>query len=152
MKAQIIILIILIFVMVFQIINIHGSHFQGGMITWKYKDNQVYITYKVSFIGHICNSISIFNGTLVDGGGNFECFEGCSGNLISPVSYYCTDYSVVDNWAYGQRTFNVTFPSTSDNLYTFGYSSCCWASLVEGGSNWLLLSKANLRFAKTMDE
>lgn len=131
--------------MVFQIINIHGSHFQGGMITWKYKDNQVYITYKVSFIGHICNSISIFNGTLVDGGGNFECFEGCSGNLISPVSYYCTDYSVVDNWAYGQRTFNITFPSTSDNLYTFGYSSCCWASLVEGGiGNWLLLSKANL--------
>lgn len=41
MKAQIMRLIIQIFVIVLQIINVDGAHFQGGMITWKYKDNQV---------------------------------------------------------------------------------------------------------------
>ncbi|XP_076070871.1 uncharacterized protein LOC143042458 isoform X3 [Mytilus galloprovincialis] len=144
MKTQIMSLFVLFILTILQIINIHGSHFQGGLITWKYKDDKVYITYKLSFTDRSCDSTAIFNKTLINVGGSFTCYQGCDGTLMSSLSYQCTDYSVDENWKYGQRTVNVTFPSTPDNFYAFGYSSCCWVNLVEGGNNWLLLATANL--------
>ncbi|CAC5400893.1 unnamed protein product [Mytilus coruscus] len=149
MKTQTISLFMLILFMVLQIINIHGSHFQGGMLIWKYKDNQIYITYKVSFNSHPCDKISILNRTLLNGAGSLKCYRGCSGTLVSPLSYYCTEYSENDTWTYGQRTLNFTFPSTLDNIYVFGYRDCCWTSLVEGGSNdWSLIATANFTIRK----
>ena len=34
--------------------------------------------------------------------GNLECREGCTGTIGS-MSYYCTDYSLIENWAAGER-------------------------------------------------
>ncbi|VDI29616.1 Hypothetical predicted protein [Mytilus galloprovincialis] len=131
--------------MVLQIINIDGSHFQGGIITWKYKNNKVYITYKLSFTDRACDSVSISDRTLVNVGGSLLCFGGCSGTLMSSLSYQCTDYSVDENWKYGQRTVILTFPSAQNDSYAFGYSGCCWADRVKSSSgNWLLLATANL--------
>ncbi|XP_071126882.1 uncharacterized protein [Mytilus edulis] len=148
MKAQIMRLIIQIFVVLSQIINVGGSHFQGGMITWKYKDNQVYITYTVSFNNHYCDNATILNKILVNGEGSLVCYRGCEDTstktLVTRLSYYCTEFSEDDNWTYGQRTLNVTFPSTSDNIYVFGHRSGDWASLVDGGSSWSLIATANL--------
>lgn len=41
---------------------------------------------------------------LATGSGNLECREGCTGTIGS-MSYYCTDYSVTENWAAGERTY-----------------------------------------------
>ncbi|XP_076070870.1 uncharacterized protein LOC143042458 isoform X2 [Mytilus galloprovincialis] len=144
MKTQIMSMFALLIFIISQIINIHGSHFQGGMITWKYKDNQVYITYKVSFNNHECDNIYILNRSLVNGEGSLMCYSGCHNTLVTPLSYYCTQFSDVDNWKYGQRTLNVTFPSTSDNIYIFGYRGGSWVSLAEGGGSWSLIATANL--------
>ncbi|XP_052078424.1 uncharacterized protein LOC127716301 isoform X3 [Mytilus californianus] len=148
MKTPIMRLFVLIIFMVLQIIYVHGSHFQGGMVTWKYRDNQVYITYKVSFNNHHCDKMYILNRILVNGEGSLMCYRGCNDTLtrtlVTSLSYYCTEFSEDDNWTYGQRTLNVTFPSTSDNIYVFGYRSGSWATLVDGGGSWSLIATANL--------
>ncbi|CAG2199744.1 Delta-like protein B,Fibropellin-1,Fibropellin-3,Neurogenic locus protein delta,Protein crumbs homolog 1,Sushi, nidogen and EGF-like domain-containing protein 1,Protein jagged-1,Protein eyes shut,Delta-like protein 1,Protein jagged-1a,Neurogenic locus notch homolog protein 2,Protein crumbs,Neurogenic locus notch homolog protein 4,Sushi, von Willebrand factor type A, EGF and pentraxin domain-containing protein 1,Protein crumbs homolog 2,Neurogenic locus Notch protein,Neurogenic locus notch homolog protein 1 len=117
---------------------IEGSHFRGGIISWKYRDNKVDITYKLTYTGSPCGD------SLDPGEGSINCHTGCVGTLISPLSYYCTDSSVDENWKMGQKTMPVTLNSSTDNIYRFGYSGCCLVSLVEGGSSWSVMATANL--------
>lgn len=85
-----------------------------------YLFEKVYITYKLSFTDRACDSVSISDRTLVNVGGSLVCFGGCSGTLMSSLSYQCTDYSVDENWKYGQRTVILTFPSAQNDSYAFG--------------------------------
>ncbi|CAG2198997.1 unnamed protein product [Mytilus edulis] len=121
------------------------------MITWKHIDNQqIEITYILSYRrdynnAHECELYHLFNTEVTfGGGGKLACFKGCQNDSLADKSYYCTQFSVEDNWTYGQRAVNVTLPTTPDNIYQFQYSSAAWISLIGGGSVWSLLSTVNL--------
>ena len=57
----------------------------------------------------------------------FYCVEGCPSKLlVSLIRYVCTDYSTTDNWEYGEKTLQFSFPNaTSIKLSATG---CCWVS------------------------
>ncbi|CAC5424638.1 unnamed protein product [Mytilus coruscus] len=126
---------------------VDSSHFRGGIISWKpAENNQIEINYRVAFrasFGHTCDENTIRNGTLLSGEGSLQCVEGCS-DTITTMSYYCTDFSATEDWTSGTNSVKYNLSASSNNLYTFGFSSCCWISLVEGGSDWMMRTTANL--------
>ncbi|XP_076071886.1 adhesion G protein-coupled receptor B1-like isoform X2 [Mytilus galloprovincialis] len=127
---------------------IYGSHFRGGTITWRHIENQqIDLTYKLSFhrSRYFCDESN--QGTLVSGEGSLSCTTGCSywsSYLVSLMSFYCTEYSEEEDWIYGQRTVNVTLPTVWNNIYQFSYSGNAWIDIQSGGGYWALLSTANL--------
>ncbi|XP_071124120.1 uncharacterized protein [Mytilus edulis] len=134
----------------FLVQQIHSSHFRGGIITWKQSGTkEIEISYRLAFrrdysVSHMCNESNIINRDILNGEGTLACYHGCSGSIVNPMSYYCTDYSVDENWSAGQRSIYYTVP-TFGNIFQFGYSSCCWIStLVVGRGSWILLVTANL--------
>ena len=76
--------------------------------------------------GH-CDSNTVANGNLLSasGEGNLQCQYGCSGS-ISTMDYYCTDFSISENWAFGERRVAYDFTSSINNTVTIGFSRCCW--------------------------
>ena len=105
---------------------------------------QVEITYRVawrrSHSSHFsCNNTTISSNSLVAGGGCIECTNGCSGTVISQLSFFCTSFSVAEDFTLGGRTvsFDFTTIKTADEI-TIGYDSCCWISLL---SRWSLLTR-----------
>ena len=58
--------------------------------------------------GGTCTQATIHAQTLLPSGGQLTCQSGCSGN-IGDLSYYCTDFSVTDNWSTGERTYTHNF-------------------------------------------
>ena len=49
-----------------------------------------------------CDATTISSRTLI-GGGSLDCRTGCIGTLAS-LTYYCTDYSVSEDWSSGEKT------------------------------------------------
>ena len=85
---------------------------------------QVQITHRIAWRrnraeGGSCTLATIDAQTLLPSGGYLTCQRGCSGN-IGNFSYYCTDFSVTDNWSAGERTYTYTFSGPS-----FEARSCC---------------------------
>ncbi|CAC5391943.1 unnamed protein product [Mytilus coruscus] len=81
------------------------------------------LAFRRSFSGNFyCDEASI--SSLLSGGDPLVCLYGCSGNIITSMSYYCTDYSVDEDWSSGERTVVYTFPVTTSNIYHFGYKFC----------------------------
>ena len=37
------------------------------------------------------------------------CSSGCSGN-VGILNFYCTSFSIVEDWTYGSRSYNYTGP------------------------------------------
>ncbi|XP_076070857.1 uncharacterized protein LOC143042452 isoform X2 [Mytilus galloprovincialis] len=135
------------------------THFRGGTISWKYlyTSNEVEITYRLTFRRgaferHECNDSTIINGDLVTGEGSLQCISGCSNiaTIVPSMNYYCTDYSVDEDWTSGQDSTTYTFSATTTNVFHFGYQACCWITLVEANDGdttsayWSLLTTANL--------
>ena len=77
--------------------------------------------------GGNCNSVTVANGQLISasGEGYLECQYGCSGS-ISSMAYYCTDFSISENWAFGERRVTYDFTASINNTVTIGFSRCCW--------------------------
>ena len=79
---------------------------------------QVEITHRIawkreSHQGGLCTQATIDAQTLLPpDGGQLTCQSGCSGN-IGDFSYYCTDFSVTDNWSAGERTYTYHFAGSS---------------------------------------
>ncbi|VDI51811.1 Hypothetical predicted protein, partial [Mytilus galloprovincialis] len=128
---------------------VESSHFRGGLITWKpAENNQIEITYRVAFRrsfsnSHFCDENSIGNGNLLPGEGSLQCQLGCS-DVITRMSYVCTDFSASEDWTTGVRSVKYTFPASNNNIFHFGFTGCCWIGLVEGGGNWIMRTTANL--------
>ncbi|CAC5391946.1 unnamed protein product [Mytilus coruscus] len=107
----------------------------------------VKISYRLAFRrsfsdNFYCDAATL--SSLLPGEDPLVCLYGCSGNIITSMSYYCTDYSVDEDWSSGERTVVYTFPATTSNIYHFGYISSAWIDLVEGGNNWSMRTAANL--------
>ena len=77
--------------------------------------------------GGDCNSNTVASGQLLlaSGEGNLVCQYGCSGS-ISSMAYYCTDFSISENWAFGERRVTYDFTASLNRTVTIGFSRCCW--------------------------
>ena len=77
--------------------------------------------------GGNCDSNTVANGQLLPATfeRNLECQYGCSGS-ISSMAYYCTDFSISENWAFGERQVAYNFTASINNTVTIGFSRCCW--------------------------
>ena len=83
--------------------------------------------------GGYCDSSTISSGTLL-GGGNLNCQYGC-GRTVSQMYYYCTDYSIEEEWSFGERELTYNFTGLNANTITIGFTGCCWISAVGGSWN-----------------
>ena len=81
--------------------------------------------------GGSCDTNTIQSGQLIGFSNYLTCQSGCSGN-IGTLLYKCTDYSMTENWSFGENKLFYTFSNLEK--ITIGYSSCCWISGV--GGNW----------------
>lgn len=97
------------------------------------------ISYQISWRhswGHGCDSANVSNGDLINGEASLSCQYGCSGTIISPMSYVCTCFSIEDDWSYGEHHLTHIFDSVSDqNAVTIGTLSNGWITEV-GDGNW----------------
>ena len=92
------------------------------------------ISYRISWRrnsggGGSCDSNTVSSGNILSGEGSLTCQYGCVGT-ISSMSYYCTDYSIEENWSFGERQLTHTFAVTGNdaNSITIGFTGCCWIS------------------------
>ena len=74
---------------------------------------QIEITHRIAWRRgwYNCDSSTISSRTLI-GGGSLNCRSGCSGSLGS-MSFYCTDFSVAEDWTSGERTYTSYIGSVS---------------------------------------
>jgi len=142
-----------IFLLTILIAPIQGSHFLGGSITWRIFNVSnsgtsvtIIITqnYQVKYNAGTCDSGSFANQIVVPGlTGSLACSPSCpSGFGTISTSPYCTDVSVSNGIASGQRLDTVTIPVNSD-FYVY-YASTAWYSGVTGASGWSVSSHINL--------
>ena len=54
-------------------------------------------------MGGNCSQNTVDNRVLI-GTGTLSCEAGCNGSVGS-MNYYCTDFSISDNWSTGERTY-----------------------------------------------
>ena len=85
--------------------------------------------------GGNCNSNTVANGQLLRARfeGNLECQYGCSGS-VSSMAYYCTDFSISEDWAFGERRVTYDFTASINTTVTIGFSRCCWLHPFTGDS------------------
>ena len=75
--------------------------------------------------GGSCTSTTVASDTLLTGQGSLTCLSGCSGT-VSTMAYKCTDFSISENWSYGENRVLYTFPS--EPVLIIGFTGCCWIS------------------------
>ena len=96
------------------------------------------ISYQISWTqdnSRRCNSATVANGNRIDYGGALICQYGCSGTVISQLSFICTYYSTGDNWVFGEYYRIYSFNSVTDeNTVTIGYEDGAW--IGEIGGRW----------------
>ena len=93
------------------------------------------ISWKRSASGHYCTSTNVANRYLINGEDKINCQYSCSGDIISPISYVCTYFSLEDNWTFGEYYTTYDFNGVSDrNTVTIGTVNTAWISAV--GSRW----------------
>ena len=93
------------------------------------------ISWRRSSGGHQCDSTNVFNGDLINAGATLSCQYGCSGTIISPMSYVCTCFSIEDDWSFGEHNLTHIFNIVSDqNTVTIGTSGGNWLTEVGDGT------------------
>ena len=104
-------------------------------ITFMQMEISYQISWRRSHPYHRCDSSSVAKSLLFSDGNTINCQYGCSGNIISSMSYVCTYFSVEDDWSFGENYTTYLFNSVSDeNTVTIGTVSTAWINEV--GSNW----------------
>ena len=90
-----------------------------------------------------CNSTIVANGTVLSGDGSLRCISGCSGT-IAKLSYICTDFSIQENWSFGERSVSFNFSSVSVTAgeVTIGFTGGNWITPFNSG--WSLLTRLHL--------
>ena len=101
-----------------------------------------YISWKGSTApGSRCSSSTVGNDTLVQGEGNIACLYGCS-SIITEMTFYCTEFSNVDNWSFGSRSLMYNFSMFSEGVITIGTASGDW--IVPFNDDWNISTTFNL--------
>ena len=65
-----------------------------------------------------------------------------SGILVNPFKgVYCTDYSVIENWSYGQVSLPVIYQMPyMEKFYNITYFGSQWIPLLNNGTTWNLIT------------
>ncbi|KAJ8022217.1 Integrin beta-like protein A [Holothuria leucospilota] len=134
---------------------VSGSHFRGGVITWRPASNippvsgtfpTVLFNYRVAFrtsfsSDHSCNQQTINSGAVNPGEGSLECDNGCT-TLNDDFDYRCTDFSTEGDWTTGLG--DSAFTPTS-NVFEVFYEGRNWIRLANGGNGpWIIRSRVDL--------
>ena len=110
-----------------------ASHFRGGSIRTTpiiEIGSDVLIEFSISFCWRrsavFCNDATINSKTLFGQVNNINCISSCTGTsvVVGNTSLYCTSYSVSDDWACGQNSFQYLLPQNCS--YTASYSGNAW--------------------------
>lgn len=110
-----------------------GSHFRGGIIMVRPHPGGTEREMEISF--HIswrrgeafCDQSTIDSGIIVDGEGDVTCQYGCFDNSLGSLDFRCTDFSLSEDWSFGENRFTYTFTDES-TIVTVGFTGCCWIS------------------------
>ena len=98
---------------------------------------QVEISYRISWRrsrrAHSCDSSTVASGHLISGEGSLTCQYGCSG-AITPMSYICTDFSIAEDWTFGERILTYDFSANIRDIIAVGFTGNAWISPFS--SNW----------------
>lgn len=130
-----------------------ASHFRGGIITWKpggNNSNKVLFNFRLGFRrsfsnSYYCDNSMVANQSIVGSGDSWRASHDKRYYLsftVADTGYHCTDFSVQEDWTQGENSFEYTF--SDEGPWLISYSSCCWISLANGGSSWLLSTTVNL--------
>ena len=153
-------------VLLIGVTTIHGSHFQGGSISYKVVGTNgsnlvVRITQSYTYVYSkiYCNSTYIanqwnlnFNSPTLytDATAKLNCIANCTtmgGYSAIPVASKCTDYSVGMNITVGQRTDDVAIANGS--YFTVANQGSAFRSLdlqsTSGSANWSIAALIDLR-------
>ena len=91
-----------------------------------------HISWRRTFVnGTFCNATTIANMDAL-GLGALECQFGCGGR-ISPMNYFCTDFSVVEDWSFGENRLTHTFQALPS--ITIGFTGSAWIAPFSGPWN-----------------
>jgi len=145
--------IIKIFPFFVLITTIDSSHFLGGTITWSIQNVstngtsvaiRITQTYSWTYVTGRCDNSAIANNQVVAGsGGTLTCSPSCpSGFGTISATPYCTDVSMLNGIAIGQRLDTVVIPAGSDFFVI--YAGSAWNTRVSGGTSWSITSRINL--------
>ena len=89
-----------------------------------------HISWRRSRTDFFCNQSVIESGELIGESGDLECLYGCHYGyniIISNVLFMCTDFSVEEDWSFGERRITYTF-----NPFTYIYKTITFT-----GGNWI---------------
>ena len=87
---------------------------------------QIEISYHISWQrsfgnNYFCDNNTITSGHLKRGEGSLTCQYGCSGS-ISAMSFICTDFSIEEDWSYGERNLTYDFSSVNGDIVAVGFT------------------------------
>lgn len=125
-----------------------ASHFRGSIIMARPQpggaEYEMEIFYQISWrrSAYSCDSSTVASGSLLSGEGHLRCIFGCSGS-IAAMSFICTDFSVDENWSFGENRLVYDFTAAADETVTIGYSGAAWISPF--GSSWNIPTTFSLR-------
>ena len=88
--------------------------------------------------GTFCDQSVIDGGTLIGESGNLVCQNGCSSQstIITDVLFMCTDFSIGEDWSFGERRIIYTFDEGSD--ITMAFTGRAW--IEPFSSSWSILT------------
>ena len=95
------------------------------------------ISYQISWkrSSYMCNNSHVSSNYLFKGQNTIKCQYGCSGDIISPIPFVCTYFSIGDHWTFGEHNITYNFNHVSDeNTVTIGTTSSAWIDDVGSGS------------------
>ncbi|XP_035667071.1 integrin beta-like protein C isoform X2 [Branchiostoma floridae] len=130
-------------------VSVEGSHFRGATFSWKPIPNDpdlIQCNFRMSWRrssseGGSCDQTTISDNRLI-GGGNWDTPEGSL-----PADYYCTDFSVQEDWSQGTNSMNVSM--RGNTVTDVSFDGCCWITVQRpnGGTHdpdWNLVSHVDL--------
>ena len=114
--------------------NNYSSHVYTLLLT---SHMQMEIFYHVSWqcyhsASFFCDAANISNMDVLSGSGRLTCQSGCS-DISSPMNYFCTDFSVVADWSFGENRLTHTFQALPS--ITIGFTGGVWIAPFSGRWN-----------------
>ena len=122
-------------------------HFQGEHTLVCFSMHQIlqmeiffHVSWRLSFSGDAyCDQTIVESGELIGLDGALECESGCSGD-ISDMRYRCTDFSIDEDWSFGERVVVHNF--TGGPEITIAFTGSEWISPFD--SDWRVSTSFSL--------
>ncbi|CAM4943257.1 unnamed protein product [Rotaria socialis] len=152
--------LLLIFSTLYEAVD--GSHFRGGIISWRPLNNtpsgsyasilihQRYFWYRIwaGFSPPYCNEATVAAQTLIPVASTMTCLRNCSSSTYTPLSTRmtstdCDSNALIQSWA-GERYDTLSLPLTTS--ITIGFPSNAWLSAlyIGGDGPWSIVNRLNL--------